>query len=147
MAAEGGLRSSESEAQGGRWRQRCVVSLPSRPSRRGQGSRARPVEVGRDGPGEKRRLGLANPPAWAAKWQGDMARGQFPRKFQAWENAGIPGVFSIFIFFKNIFYRNIFLVSQFTVLYPYRPAKGQAAPLWGPGGPLLLPCRAVGTYI
>ena len=35
------------------------------------------------------------------------------------------GVFSIFLFFKNIFYRNIFLVSQFTVLYPYRPADGR----------------------
>ena len=30
--------------------------------------------------------------------------------------------FFIFIFFKIIFYRNIFSVSQFTSLYPYRPA-------------------------
>jgi hypothetical protein len=33
-------------------------------------------------------------------------------------------VFYIFIFFKIIFYRNIFSVSQFTGLYPYRPAGG-----------------------
>ena len=34
----------------------------------------------------------------------------------------------IFIFFKNVFYINIFLVSQFTVLYPYpggRPLAGR----------------------
>ena len=48
------------------------------------------------------------------------------------------GVFSIFIFFKNVFYRNIFLVSQFTVLYPYRPAGGAwgLLPVCGAAGPL-----------
>jgi hypothetical protein len=44
--------------------------------------------------------------------------------------------FFIFIFLKIVFYRNIFLVSQFTGLYPYRPSAGRAAP-----------CRAVGAYI
>ena len=34
-------------------------------------------------------------------------------------------VFYIFIFFKIIFYRNIFSVSQFTDLYPYRPTGGR----------------------
>jgi hypothetical protein len=43
-----------------------------------------------------------------------------------------PAFFSIFLFFKNVFYRNIFLVSRFTVLYP---------------GPLPPPYRAVGTYM
>ena len=43
--------------------------------------------------------------------------------------AAAAGVFSIFIFFKNIFYRNIFLVSQFTVLYPYRPGGRPPAAL------------------
>ena len=38
--------------------------------------------------------------------------------------AAMWGVFYIFIFFKIIFYRNIFSVSQFTGLYPYRPAGG-----------------------
>jgi len=37
---------------------------------------------------------------------------------------GSSGVFFIFIFLENIFYRNIFSISQFTVLYPYRPAGG-----------------------
>ena len=41
------------------------------------------------------------------------------------------GVFSIFIFFKNIFYRNIFLVSQFIVLHPYRLAGAACRPLPG----------------
>ena len=39
-----------------------------------------------------------------------------------------PSVFYIFIFFKIVFYRNIFSVSQFTVLYPYRPAGGLLLP-------------------
>ena len=30
--------------------------------------------------------------------------------------------------FKNVFYRNIFSVSHFTVLYPYRPAGGGRGP-------------------
>ena len=38
------------------------------------------------------------------------------------------GRFFIFIFFKIVFYRNIFLVLQFTGLYPYRPAGGRQAP-------------------
>ena len=33
--------------------------------------------------------------------------------------------FFIFIFLKIIFYKNIFSVSQFTGLYPYRPAGGR----------------------
>ena len=33
--------------------------------------------------------------------------------------------FFIFIFFKIIFYRNIFLILQFTGLYPYCPAEGR----------------------
>ena len=36
--------------------------------------------------------------------------------------------FFIFIFFKNVFYINIILVSHFTVLYPYRPAGGGKGP-------------------
>jgi len=48
---------------------------------------------------------------------------------------------SIFIFFKNVFYINIFLVSQFTVLYHYRPAGGAGR------CPLPLHYRAVGTYM
>ena len=39
-----------------------------------------------------------------------------------------PRVFSIFIFFKIVFYRNIFSVSQFKGIYPYRPAGGRQAP-------------------
>jgi len=38
--------------------------------------------------------------------------------------ACVLGVFFIFIFFKKTFYRNIFLVLDFTVLYPYRPTEG-----------------------
>ena len=36
--------------------------------------------------------------------------------------------FFYFYILKNIFYRNIFLVSQFTVLYPYRPVGGRQGP-------------------
>ena len=55
----------------------------------------------------------------------------------------------IFIFFKIIFYINIFSVSHFTVLYPYRPAGGgrdlyvnkyklflHGGPCWEPAAPL-----------
>jgi len=42
----------------------------------------------------------------------------------------------IFIFFENIFYRNIFSISQFTGLYPYSPAGGLPPISW-----------AVGTYM
>ena len=38
------------------------------------------------------------------------------------------GVFYIFIFFKIVFYINIFSVSQFIGLYPYRPAGGGRLP-------------------
>ena len=44
------------------------------------------------------------------------------------QKRGVRGVFYIFIFFKIVFYRNIFSVSQFTGLYPYRPAGGRQAP-------------------
>ena len=63
------------------------------------------------------------------------------------------GVFSIFIFFKNIFYRNIFSVSHFIILYPYRSAGGgrdlhvnkhKFLCAESPGGSLPPPCRAVG---
>ena len=33
--------------------------------------------------------------------------------------------FSFLYFSKTFFYRNIFSISQFTVLYPYRPAGGR----------------------
>ena len=59
------------------------------------------------------------------------------------------GGFFIFIFLKNIFYINIFSVSHFTVLYPYRPAGGgrdlhvnkyklflRGGPWWEPAAPL-----------
>ena len=36
--------------------------------------------------------------------------------------------FFILYFLKNIFYRNIFSVSHFTVLYPYHPAGGRQGP-------------------
>ena len=41
-----------------------------------------------------------------------------------------PGLeaFFIFIFLKIVFYRNIFSVSQFTGLYPYRPSGGGRGP-------------------
>ena len=52
--------------------------------------------------------------------------------------------FFIFIFFKIVFYRNIFSISQFTGLYPYRPtggrqgayrpSAGRAAPYRPPAG-------------
>ena len=42
--------------------------------------------------------------------------------------------FFYFYIFKNVFYRNIFLVSQFTVLYPYRPSAGRPAPCRPPPG-------------
>ena len=32
-------------------------------------------------------------------------------------------VFFVFIFLKNVFYRNIFSIEHFTNLYPYRPAS------------------------
>ena len=35
------------------------------------------------------------------------------------------GDFFIFIFLENIFYRNIFSISQFTALYPCRPAEAR----------------------
>ena len=56
--------------------------------------------------------------------------------------------FFIFIFFKIIFYRNIFSISQFTGLYPYRPAggAGPTARLRG-GRPPAAPCQAVGAYM
>jgi len=39
-----------------------------------------------------------------------------------------PGrFFFIFTFFKVIFYKNIFSVSQFTGMYPYRPAGAVGA--------------------
>jgi len=44
------------------------------------------------------------------------------------------GVFFIFIFFKKQFYRNIFLVLNFTVLYPYRPAGGRQGAYRPAGG-------------
>jgi len=37
----------------------------------------------------------------------------------------VERVFFIFIFFKIVFYKNIFSVLQFTGLYPYRPAGGR----------------------
>jgi hypothetical protein len=45
---------------------------------------------------------------------------------QSWAeiNVGRSRVFFIFIFFKIVFYINIFSVSQFTGLYPYRPTGG-----------------------
>ena len=43
-------------------------------------------------------------------------------------------VFFIFAFFKKKIYRNIFLVSGFTVLYPYRPAGGGRGPTARQGG-------------
>ena len=44
------------------------------------------------------------------------------------------GVFFIFVFFKKKNYKNIFLVSGFTVLYPYRPAGGGRGPTARQGG-------------
>jgi len=44
------------------------------------------------------------------------------------------GVIFIFIFLENIFYRNIFSISQFTVLYLYRPAGGGRGPAARQGG-------------
>jgi hypothetical protein len=38
--------------------------------------------------------------------------------------------FLIFIFFKIVFYINIFLISHFTVLYVYRPTKGRQGPTY-----------------
>ena len=42
----------------------------------------------------------------------------------------------LFLYFSKIFfYRNIFLISQFTVLYPYRPEGGGRGPAaWQEGG-------------
>ena len=37
---------------------------------------------------------------------------------------GVLASFLFLYFSKNNFYRNIFSISQFTVLYPYRPAGG-----------------------
>ena len=46
-------------------------------------------------------------------------------------------VFFIFTFFKKKIYRNIFLVLDFTVLYPYRPATGACRGPWRePAAPL-----------
>ena len=46
-----------------------------------------------------------------------------------------PLAFFLFLYFlKTFFYRNIFLVSQFTVLYPYRPSAGRPAPCRPPAG-------------
>ena len=42
--------------------------------------------------------------------------------------------FFYFYIFKNIFYRNIFLVSQFTILYSYRPAGGRQGAYRPSGG-------------
>ena len=49
-----------------------------------------------------------------------------PGRLERGRPAAAPAFFLFLYFLKNIFYRNIFLVSQFTVLYP---------------------CRAVGTYM
>jgi len=51
-------------------------------------------------------------------------------------NVGVLGlhsrVFFIFVFFKKN-YKNIFLVLDFTVLYPYRPAGGLPPGKWAAG--------------
>ena len=63
--------------------------------------------------------------------------------------------FFIFIFLENIFYRNIFSISQFTVLYPCRPAGGRQGLICklkkiicaeALGGSLPPPCRAAGPW-
>ena len=38
------------------------------------------------------------------------------------------GVIFIFIFFENIFYRNIFSILQFIILYPCRPPRDGRGP-------------------
>ena len=48
--------------------------------------------------------------------------------------------FFIFIFFKIVFYRNIFSISQFTGLYPYRLAEGRQG-AYRPSAGRAAPCR------
>ena len=42
-----------------------------------------------------------------------------------------PAIFLFFLFFNFVFYKNIFLFSKFTGIYPGRPAAGRP----GPGRP------------
>ena len=56
-----------------------------------------------------------------------------------WLVGGARRVLFIFIFFENIFYRNIFSISQFTILYPYRPPGGRQG--------ACRPAGTAGTYM
>ena len=56
-------------------------------------------------------------------WRGMGCAGG-AKKCQAWSEWLVPVASFLFYIFQKKNYRNVFLVSDFTVLYPYRPAGG-----------------------